>query len=111
MDVSGANFKKGRRANPGALGKRESLACQIGPKFKLCTRTHGEMSYASISRELGLPLRFPGTPTHTPHSIKSLPRTFSHGRLSGRQQAHPLPTRSSMSLTEITSGGSISGPP
>jgi len=23
----------------GALGKRESLACQIGRKFKLCTRT------------------------------------------------------------------------
>jgi len=23
----------------GALGERESLACQIGPKFKLCTRT------------------------------------------------------------------------
>src|SRR5271165_4791400 len=36
---SGANFKKGRRADPGALGERESLACQIGPKFKLCTRT------------------------------------------------------------------------
>ena len=30
--------KKGRRAEPGALGERESLACQIGPKFKLCTR-------------------------------------------------------------------------
>src|ERR1700730_17132941 len=38
-DGSGANFKKGRRADPGALGERESLACQIGPKFKLCTRT------------------------------------------------------------------------
>jgi hypothetical protein len=24
---------------PDALGKRESLACQIGPKFKRCTRT------------------------------------------------------------------------
>jgi multidrug efflux pump subunit AcrB len=36
---SDANFRKGWRANPGALGKRESLACQIGPKFKLCTRT------------------------------------------------------------------------
>jgi hypothetical protein len=36
---SGANFKKGRRADPGALGERESLACQIGPKFKLCTRS------------------------------------------------------------------------
>jgi len=36
---SGANFRKGRRANPGALGKRESLACQIAPKFKLCTST------------------------------------------------------------------------
>ena len=36
---SGANFKKVRRADPGALGERESLACQIGPKFKLCTRT------------------------------------------------------------------------
>jgi hypothetical protein len=36
---SGANFKKGRRAEPGALGERESLACQIGPKFKLCTRS------------------------------------------------------------------------
>jgi hypothetical protein len=24
-----------RRADPGALGERESLACQIGPKFKL----------------------------------------------------------------------------
>jgi hypothetical protein len=36
---SGSNFKKGRRADPGALGERESLACQIGPKFKLCTRT------------------------------------------------------------------------
>ena len=32
-------FKKGRRANPGALGERESLACKIGPKSKLCTRT------------------------------------------------------------------------
>jgi hypothetical protein len=38
---SGANFKKGRRADPGALGERESLACQIGPKFKLCTRSAG----------------------------------------------------------------------
>jgi hypothetical protein len=38
---SGANFKKGRRADPGALGERESLACQIGPKFKLCTRSLG----------------------------------------------------------------------
>jgi hypothetical protein len=38
-DGSGANFKKGRRADPGALGERESLACQIGPKFKLCTRS------------------------------------------------------------------------
>src|ERR1700739_1826517 len=47
--------------------------------------------------------------THTPPSTKSLPRTFSHERLSGRQQAHPLPTRSSMSPTEITSVGSISG--
>src|SRR5271166_1986033 len=28
---SGANFKKGRRADPGALGERDSLACQIGP--------------------------------------------------------------------------------
>ena len=36
---SGANFKKGRRADPGALGEREPLACQIGPKFKLCTRS------------------------------------------------------------------------
>ena len=36
---SGANFKKGRCADPGALGERESLACQIGHKFKLCTRT------------------------------------------------------------------------
>ena len=36
---SGANFKKGRRADPCALGERESLACQIGPKFKLCTRS------------------------------------------------------------------------
>src|SRR5271165_2796715 len=36
---SDANFKKGRRADPGALGERESLACQIGPKFKLCTRS------------------------------------------------------------------------
>src|SRR5271165_3060161 len=36
---SGANFKKGRRADPGALGERESLACQSGPKFKLCTRS------------------------------------------------------------------------
>src|SRR3984893_19009566 len=36
---SGANFKKGRRADPGALGERESLACHIGPKFKLCTRS------------------------------------------------------------------------
>ena len=27
---SGANFKKGRRADPGALRERESLACQIG---------------------------------------------------------------------------------
>jgi hypothetical protein len=36
---SGANFKKGRRADPGALGERESLACQIGPKLKLCTRS------------------------------------------------------------------------
>ena len=36
---SGANFKKARRADPGALGERESLACRIGPKFKLCTRT------------------------------------------------------------------------
>ena len=34
-------LKKGRRADPGALGERESLACQIGPKFKLCTRTVG----------------------------------------------------------------------
>src|SRR5271166_5481092 len=38
-DGSGANFKKGRRADPGALGERESLACQIGPKFKICTRS------------------------------------------------------------------------
>ena len=29
---SGANFKKGRRAGSGALGERDSLACQIGPK-------------------------------------------------------------------------------
>ena len=36
---SGANFKKGRRADLGALEERESLACQIGPKFKLCTRS------------------------------------------------------------------------
>ena len=36
---SGANFKKGRRADPGALGEMESLACQIGPKLKLCTRS------------------------------------------------------------------------
>ena len=36
---SGANFKKGRRADPGALGERESFACQIGPKLKLCTRS------------------------------------------------------------------------
>jgi L,D-transpeptidase-like protein len=39
VEGSGANFKKGRRADPGALGERESLACQIGRKFKLCTRT------------------------------------------------------------------------
>jgi hypothetical protein len=38
-DGSGANFKKGRREDLGALGERESLACQIGPKFKLCTKT------------------------------------------------------------------------
>ena len=38
-DGSGANFKKARRADPDALGERESLAWQIGPKFKLCTRT------------------------------------------------------------------------
>jgi hypothetical protein len=31
--------KKGRRADPDALGERESIACQIGPEFKLCTRT------------------------------------------------------------------------
>jgi hypothetical protein len=36
---SGANFKKGRRADPGVPGERESLACQIRPKFKLCTRS------------------------------------------------------------------------
>jgi len=36
---SGANFKKGRRADSRALGERESLACEIGPKFKLCTRS------------------------------------------------------------------------
>src|SRR5271165_1934069 len=40
MGGSGANFKKGRHADPGALGERESLACQIGPKFKLCTRSN-----------------------------------------------------------------------
>src|SRR5271166_3336703 len=39
LEGSGANFKKGRRADPGALGERESLDCQIGPKFKLCTRS------------------------------------------------------------------------
>jgi hypothetical protein len=39
FEGSGANFKKARRADPDALGERESLACQIGPKFKLCTRT------------------------------------------------------------------------
>jgi hypothetical protein len=38
-DGSGANFKKGRREDLGALGERESLACQIGPKFRLCTKT------------------------------------------------------------------------
>src|SRR5271166_1932705 len=38
-DGSGANFKKSRRADLGALGERESLAWQIGPKFKLCTKT------------------------------------------------------------------------
>ncbi len=37
---SGANFKKGRRADLGTLEERESLACQIGPKFKLCTRSY-----------------------------------------------------------------------
>ena len=40
---SGATFKKGRRADPGALGERESLACQIGPKFKLCTRSRASL--------------------------------------------------------------------
>jgi hypothetical protein len=31
--------KKVGAADPGALGERESLAWQIGPKFELCTRT------------------------------------------------------------------------
>jgi hypothetical protein len=34
--------KRGWRADPGALGERESLACQIGPKFKLRTRPVSE---------------------------------------------------------------------
>jgi hypothetical protein len=46
---SGANFKKGRSADSGALGEMASLACQIGPKMEagvfqqnqICTRTFG----------------------------------------------------------------------
>jgi len=51
---SGANFKKGRRADPGALGERESLACQIGPKLKLCTRSSARRVYG---RSLGAPIQ------------------------------------------------------
>src|SRR2546421_18312 len=36
-----AIFKRGRYADSGAPGERASLTCQIGPKFKLCTRSAG----------------------------------------------------------------------
>ena len=34
-------FQKRSARGPGRLGERESLACKIGPKSKLCTRTRG----------------------------------------------------------------------
>ena len=64
---SGANFKKGRRADPGALGERESLACQIGPTFKLCTRTtcpwHGADFDLKTGAALGPPAQ-KGVPSY-----------------------------------------------
>ena len=38
-DGSGANFKKRSARALGRPGETESLACEIGPKFKICTRS------------------------------------------------------------------------
>jgi hypothetical protein len=36
---SGANFKNGRCADSVALAEMASVACQMGPKMEICTRT------------------------------------------------------------------------
>jgi hypothetical protein len=50
--------KKSRRADPGALGEGESIACQIGPKFKLCTRTATIDFLLSVKRDAASAERF-----------------------------------------------------
>ena len=66
-DGSGANFKKGRRADTGALGERELLACQIGPKFKLCTRTRVRPLVYCVQYR-----RWRKNPAYNPHWTKPL---------------------------------------
>jgi ParB family chromosome partitioning protein len=41
-------FQKRSARGHGALGERESLACQIGPKFKLCTRSYAVFLEAAV---------------------------------------------------------------
>ena len=80
LEGSGANFKKGRRADPGALGERESLDCQIGPKFKLCTRSKSDTQLdLPINNNLA-PIQFAKTATDQQSAVYSQFATMSHDR-------------------------------
>ena len=66
--------------------------------------------YAAISKELGLPLRFPGPRRPIARSTSSLPPTFSQELLPGRAKRKGRQTKRSTSPTATISAGNSCGP-